>query len=273
MYRYTMSTKTLKDHLHEIIFEAETPSGRFFDIVLLWAIIISVLAVVLESVSELRANFSELFFVIEWTFTVLFTLEYALRIFSVRKPLGYIFSFYGLVDLLSLIPSYIGIFFAGTNSLRVIRAIRLLRIFRIFKLARYLGATSNLKTALYASRAKIVVFTCSVLSLALIMGTIMYLIEGEANGFTSIPKSIYWSIVTMTTVGYGDIAPQTTLGQMLASIVMILGYAIIAVPTGIVSVELANASKNQANSVSCPSCSAEGHDSNAVYCKFCSEKL
>ena len=258
--------------MHEIIFEAETPAGRLFDIVLLWAIIISVLAVILESVSELRINFSYAFFVIEWTFTALFTVEYVLRIISVRKPLGYIFSFYGLVDLLSLIPSYIGIFFAGTNSLRVIRAIRLLRIFRIFKLARYLGATSNLKNALYASRAKIIVFACSVLAIALIMGTILYLIEGEENGFTSIPKSMYWSIVTMTTVGYGDIAPKTTLGQMLASIVMILGYAIIAVPTGIVSVEPANA-KGQANSISCPACSAEGHESNAVYCKFCGEKL
>ncbi len=264
---------SLRNKIHEIIFEAETPEGKLFDVVLLWAILISVGVVMLESVGALRDQFGSEFYIVEWVFTILFTFEYMLRVYSVRKPLGYIFSFYGIIDLLAIVPTYLSLYVTGAQSLIVIRAVRLLRVFRVLKLGRYLGEADVLKRALAASRPKITVFLVAVLSMTLITGTVMYLVEGEQNGFTSIPKSIYWAIVTMTTVGYGDIAPQTVLGQFLASVVMIMGYAIIAVPTGIVSVELANVKNLDVNTNACPSCSAEGHNIEAKFCHMCGASL
>jgi len=266
-------TKKLKERIHEIIFEADTPLGKAFDVTLLVAIVLSVLAVMLESVSDIAEHYGGILYITEWVFTIMFTLEYVARIIVIQKPWKYVFSFFGLVDLLSIIPTYLSLFFVGAHSLLVIRSIRLLRVFRIFKLARFLGEASQLMTALKASRIKIIVFIGTVFTSVIILGTLMYLIEGGENGFTSIPKSIYWAIVTLTTVGYGDIAPQTVLGQMVASVVMVLGYGIIAVPTGIVTSELIKPYKKSTNTISCQNCGQEGHDDDAVHCKYCGEKL
>ncbi|MEN3324582.1 ion transporter [Mariniflexile soesokkakense] len=274
--------KNWKTKLHEIIYEADTPAGRLFDLVLMVTIITSILLVMLESVKSIDAKFHNILNVSEWMITILFTFEYIARIISVKKPFQYIFSFYGIVDLLSTIPKYISLIFGGVHALAALRALRLLRIFRILKLARYLGASNNLVRALKASRAKISVFLFTVVIVAIILGTIMYLVEGEENGFTNIPKSVYWCIVTLTTVGFGDIAPQTPLGQFIASLVMILGYGIIAVPTGIVSAEYTAQNKPKQelekgelhlNTQSCPSCSAEKHKDNAEFCYNCGHKL
>lgn len=265
--------ENLREHLHEIIFEADTPTGKAFDIVLLVGIVLSVVAVVLESVASIREAHGILLRRVEWFFTILFTAEYLLRLCTVRRPLKYAFSFFGLVDLLAIIPTYLSLAFAGTQTLLVIRALRLLRIFRVLKLVHYIGEARVLTDALRSSMRKITIFLGTVLSLVLILGTTMYLIEGEENGFTSIPQSIYWAIVTLTTVGYGDIAPQTILGKFLASTVMILGYGILAVPTGIVTVELANAHGKRMSTQVCRCCAAEGHDVDANYCKYCGEHL
>ncbi|MCB9360121.1 MAG: ion transporter [Flavobacteriales bacterium] len=263
----------MREKLHTIIFEADTKAGKLFDVVLLWAILISIVVVMLESVVSISEAYNSEIKFIEWSFTILFTLEYIARIIAVKKPLKYIFSFYGVIDLLSILPSFIGIFVTGTHSLSVIRSIRLLRIFRIFKLARYVKAAQFLNQALIASKNKIIVFLFAVLSLVVVLGTLIYLIESPEAGFTSIPRSIYWAIVTLTTVGYGDITPQTVLGQTLASIIMIIGYAIIAVPTGIIGAEYAKTDINKISTQACPSCSKDGHDQNAVFCKYCGEKL
>ena len=266
--------KKWKADLHEIIFEADTPTGKAFDVALLISIIMSVFAVMLESVDSIEREFGPYLRGIEWLFTILFTLEYILRILSTGKPVRYIFSFLGIIDFLSIIPTYLSLFFVGTQALLMIRTIRLLRVFRVLKLARYIGESKVLSKALKASRFKITVFLTAVLSIVLIVGTMMYLIEGEKNGFTSIPRSVYWAVVTLTTVGYGDIAPQTVLGQALATIIMITGYAIIAVPTGIVSVELSQVSKKDPVSTqACPQCSREGHDIDAEFCKYCGANL
>lgn len=265
----SLGFRALQFRLHAIIFESDTPAGKWFDVALLWAIMLSVFAVVLESVVSIRTAYGSTLRAVEWIFTVLFTLEYALRLFCVKQPLRYALSFFGLVDLFALLPTYLSLFFAGAQTLLVIRALRLLRVFRVFKLGRYVGEAQILMTALRAGRAKITVFLGSVLTIVLIIGTMMYLIEGESNGFTSIPRSVYWAIVTMTTVGYGDITPQTFLGQFLAAVLMIVGYGIIAVPTGIMTVEIAEASRRVINPRVCRSCSAEGHDTDAVYCKRC----
>ncbi|MCB0832034.1 MAG: ion transporter [Bacteroidetes bacterium] len=262
----------LRKRLHSIIFESDTTAGKWFDVVLLWAIVLSVLSVMLESVKSIDAQYGQWLRVTEWFFTFLFTLEYLTRLFSVDRPLRYAFSFFGIVDFLAVLPGYLGLYFTQTQYLLVIRTIRLLRVFRIFKLARYLNEAEVLLAALKASRAKVTVFLGSVVTLVVIMGTIMYLIEGAASGFTSIPMSIYWAIVTLTTVGYGDIAPQTAIGQAVASLVMILGYAIIAVPTGIVTVELAAASRKR-SALYCPGCDAEIHDDDARHCKHCGARL
>ena len=230
-----------RDRLHEIIFEADTPMGKLFDLALLVMILLSVVVVMLESVESYRKEWSWLFEILEWIFTILFSLEYMLRIVTVKKPWKYIFSFYGIIDLLSTIPKYVSLILIDSHNLAVLRALRLLRIFRILKIARYIGASNRLLLALKSSRAKIAVFLLFVLILCIILGTIMYMIEGAENGFTSIPRSVYWAIVTLTTVGYGDIAPVTALGQLIASAIMILGYAIIAIPTGIVGSEMMNA--------------------------------
>lgn len=261
-----------QDKLHEIIYEADTKAGKYFDIGLLVAILLSITNAMLESVESISELYGAEIRIVEWGFTALFTVEYIARIISIRKPLKYIFSFYGIIDLISIIPTYLGIFITGSQSLATIRSIRLLRVFRILKLAQFIGEANVLIKALKASKPKIIVFLFALLSLTFILGTLMYIIETPENGFTSIPRSIYWAIVTLTTVGYGDIAPQTVLGQTLASIIMIIGYAIIAVPTGIVGAELAK-TDTHSNTQACPNCSLEGHDDDANYCKFCGHHL
>jgi len=259
--------------LHEVIFEADTPIGKAFDVILIVCILASVLAVMLDSIDQLRSPFGSLLYRIEWFFTILFTVEYFLRLLCVGRPLKYAISFYGLVDFLAIIPTYISLLLPGTQYLLVIRILRILRIFRILKLATYLGEAKLLIKALQTSSRKISVFLFAVLTLVVIFGSLMYVIEGGENGFTSIPRSIYWAIVTMTTVGYGDISPQTIVGQTIASIVMILGYGIIAVPTGIVTVEMSQTFSHKVSTQACPQCSAEGHDPDAKYCKFCGAVL
>jgi voltage-gated potassium channel len=239
----------------------------------MWCILASVLAVLLESVPSIRARYAWPLRAAEWTFTLLFTVEYVLRLISVGRPLRYAVSFFGVVDLLAIVPTYLSVILPGAQTLLVIRALRLLRVFRVLKLARFVDEARVLGRALRASRHKITVFLGTVLTIVLIVGTLMYLIEGEANGFDSIPRSIYWAIVTLTTVGYGDIAPTTVLGQLLASVVMILGYSIIAVPTGIFTVELSKASPRPISTQACTQCSAEGHDPDARHCKFCGARL
>ncbi|OQX95567.1 ion transporter [candidate division KSB1 bacterium 4572_119] len=258
---------------HEIIFEADTPAGKWFDVILIFSIILSVLAVMLDSVNPIKLKYGSLLFLIEWFFTVLFTIEYIFRLISVGRPLRYATSFYGVVDLLAVLPTYLSIFIPGSRFLTVIRILRVLRVFRVLKLVQYIREAKQLKQALRASRRKITVFLFTVLTMVIILGSLMYVIEGEKNGFTSIPRSIYWSIVTLTTVGYGDISPKTGLGQTLAAIIMIMGYSIIAVPTGIVTVEISKTSSGGISTQTCPQCSAEGHDTDAVYCKYCGAKL
>ena len=260
--------------LYEIIFEADTRAGRVFDIVLLTAIIVSVVAIMLESISAVQQRFGPHLRAIEWFFTIVFTLEYFARLWAVPNRRKYALSFFGVIDLLSIIPTYLAFFVGGAQSLMVIRSLRLLRIFRIFKLSRYIGEGQYLAKALRASQHKIIVFLLTVLTSVIIFGTLMYLIEGPSNGFTSIPKSIYWAIVTMTTVGYGDIAPQTALGQSIASVIMILGYGIIAVPTGIVSAEMVQIkNREMVTTQVCPHCLREGHDLDAKHCKYCGSVL
>ncbi len=264
-----------RELLWGIIFKTDTPSGKAFDECLLICIFLSVLAVLLESVTPIRETYGLLLRDIEWTFTILFTIEYVLRLFAVRSPIRYATSFYGVVDLLAILPTYLSLFFIGTQSLIVIRALRLLRIFRVLKLVHFLEEAHLLFGALKASCRKIIVFLGTVLTLLIIIGSLMYLIEGEEHGFTSIPLSIYWAIVTMTTVGYGDIAPQTVLGKMLASLVMITGFSIIAVPTGLVTAEFSTI-LNKGGTISnqaCPKCAAEGHEPDAKHCKFCGTGL
>ncbi len=258
---------------HEVIFEADTFWGKTFDVALIIAIIISVVIVSLDSVASIREKYGDWLLVLEWVFTFLFTLEYLARLMSVLRPSKYMFSFFGIVDLLSILPTYLSLFIVGAQSLLVIRTLRLIRIFRIFKLVHFIGEAKQLATALKASSRKIIVFLVTVLCITVIMGTIMYLVEGEENGFSSIPVSIYWAIVTLTTVGYGDIAPNTVLGQSIAAFIMIMGYGILAVPTGIVSVELAKSNEMPVSTQACPSCSAEGHDFDAIYCNKCGSKL
>jgi voltage-gated potassium channel len=271
------STKGWKNKLHEIIYEADTPMGKWFDIVLFILIITSVVLVMLESVKEIDAEYHKTLLALEWIITIFFTIEYFARVISIKKPFKYIFSFYGIIDFVSTIPLYISYIFAGSQVLLAIRALRLLRVFRILKLVQFLGGASQLTNALKASRAKIAVFIYAVLILSIIMGTIMYWVESDASGFTSIPRSIYWAIVTLTTVGYGDIAPQTSLGQLIATIVMILGYGIIAVPTGIVTSEFAKQDASEKdihlNTQSCPTCSLEGHRDDASHCFNCGSQL
>lgn len=270
------ATHPFRRRLYDIIFKADTTAGKGFDIVLLLLIFLSVIAVMLETVEELDRRYHTLFLTIEWVVTVLFTLEYFLRIYCVQKPRYYIFSFYGLIDLLALLPTYISLVFVGSHYLLTIRALRLLRIFRVFKLARYLVEGRVLMQALRASRPKIIVFLTTVFAIVIFIGSLMYLIEGDADsGFTSIPRAVYWAIVTITTVGYGDIIPTTPLGQFLAAALMILGYAIIAVPTGIVSAELVEAKrhKNIPGVIECGVCGKEGHDIDAQFCKYCGANL
>jgi voltage-gated potassium channel len=261
-----------RSSLHEIVFESETTAGRVFDITVICLILLSIAAVMLESVREVRDILGPELLIAEWAFTVLFTFEYILRLLSVRRPLRYILSFYGLVDLIAILPTYLGLFIPGTQFFLTIRILRLLRIFRILKLSEYTSASRVITSALLASRKKIFVFLVAVLTIVTVVGSLMYVVEGEENGFVNIPTGIYWAIVTLTTVGYGDLSPQTALGKFFASLVMILGYGIIAVPTGIVTAELALAGKPASTQV-CPECHAEPHDLDALYCKYCGTKL
>ncbi|MFV0376845.1 MAG: ion transporter [Mangrovibacterium sp.] len=263
---------TLRRKLYEIIFEADTPAGKTFDLILLVIILASIVLVMLESVPGISQQYGELLHITEWVITILFSLEYLARVIVIGKPLRYVLSFYGIIDLLAVLPSYLSLIITGSQSLMVIRAIRLLRVFRILKLNRYTVAGRNLKRALGASREKIFVFLFAVINVVIIVGTLMYLIEGPEHGFKSIPSSIYWAIVTMTTVGYGDISPQTALGQFLASGVMIIGYAIIAVPTGIVTSEMIKSSRIT-NTLVCPNCLYGDHENDALHCKKCGTKL
>lgn len=264
-----------KSKLHEIIYEADTPAGKLFDVLLLISIFTSIVLVMLESVPSINIKYGRFFNISEWVITILFTIEYILRIISIKKPKHYIFSYYGIIDLLSTVPKYLALIFGGAHALIVLRSLRLLRIFRVLKITRYLGESNKLLEALKASKAKITVFMFAVVILCLILGSIMYIVEaGEDSGFISIPRSVYWTIVTLTTVGYGDIAPVTTLGQFIASIVMILGYGIIAVPTGIVSAEYtANHRKTDTNTKTCETCGTEKHNDNATFCHNCGDKI
>ena len=269
-----MISEKFKHKLYLIIFEANTPGGKAFDIGLLLAILASVGVVMLESVEEIAAKYLYIFYLIEWVLTIFFTIEYLLRIIVTPEKRKYIFSFFGIIDLLSILPAYLSLVFTGMHSLMILRSFRLLRVFRIFKLARFIGEASHLSQALKSSRHKITVFLVAVGIIVVIMGTVMYLIEGAENGFTSIPRAIYWAIVTLTTVGYGDVAPQTVLGQTLASILMIMGYGIIAVPTGIVTAEMSNIrNKKQKGDVVCPACEANINDREAIFCKHCGSEL
>ncbi len=265
--------RQMQHRLHEIIFEADTPAGKWFDLLLILSILASVLVVMLDSVAQVKVRYGAYLYRLEWGFTLLFTLEYLLRLSCVKNPGRYAVSFLGLVDLLAILPTYLSLMLPGSQYMIVIRILRVLRVFRVLKLAPYVGETAILIRALLASRRKITIFLLTILTLVVIFGSLMYLVEGADNGFTSIPRSIYWAIVTMTTVGYGDISPKTNLGQALASVIMILGYAIIAVPTGIVTAELSQASQKKISTQACPACMAHGHELDAVFCKFCSERL
>ena len=269
------TTPNWKKKLHDIIYEADTKHGKLFDVILIITIIISIVLVMLESVESIDKKYHNILNISEWIITILFTIEYFARIISIKKKSSYIFSFYGIIDFLATVPKYLSIFLVGSHALIALRALRLLRVFRILKLARYLGASKSLLSALKASRIKISVFLFSVIVLTIILGTVMYIVEGPANGFTSIPRSMYWAIVTLTTVGYGDIAPHTPFGQFIASIVMILGYGIIAVPTGIVTSEIAKTDQHKphTNTQHCSNCSADSHIDNAKYCHKCGQKF
>lgn len=260
----------MRERIHHVIFGTDTPMGRAFDVALLWSILISVMLVMLESVPAIRARYGHAFHVAELVFTGLFTAEYLLRLWVVQRPVRYALSFFGIVDLLSILPTYLSLVLGGAHTLMVIRVLRLLRVFRVFKLVRYVSEAGMLGRALMASRRKILVFLLAVMSITIIFGTVMYLVESPEAGFTSIPTSIYWAIVTLTTVGYGDIAPQTWFGQLLAAGIMILGYAMIAVPTGIVGAEMARA---EHPGPECMTCHATGHPPDARYCRRCGAEL
>lgn len=276
-----MTANNLKNKLHTIIYEADTPMGKLFDVVLLILILVSVILVMLESVTSIDTHYHDFLYFGEWVITIFFTIEYILRIITVKKASNYIFSFYGIIDFLSTIPLYLSFILAGSNALLAVRALRLLRVFRILKITRYMGEANKLNKALRDSKPKIFVFLFAVLILSIIAGTIMYLVEGEQSGFVSIPISVYWCIVTLTTVGFGDIAPVTPLGQFIAAIIMIMGYGIIAVPTGIVSAEYASKKTTtlddpeyiNVNTQSCQNCNENNHHDNAEFCHKCGSTL
>ncbi len=273
MQKRVDNKNSLQEKLHEIIFEADTKAGKAFDIVLILSILLSVLAVMLDSVKAINLQYGKELYYIEWFFTILFSAEYLLRLYCVKRSWKYATSFFGIIDLLAIAPTYLSLIIPGSQYFLVIRILRVLRVFRVLKFVQYIKEARQLRSALKASRRKITVFLFVVMALVVIFGSLIYLIEGEKNGFTSIPRSIYWAIVTLTTVGYGDISPQTDLGQAVASIIMIMGYGIIAVPTGIVTVEMGKVSDKTFSTQACPECSAEGHDSDAIFCKYCGAKL
>jgi voltage-gated potassium channel len=271
-YRPTSDQPAWKLRLYLIIFESGTRGGKIFDVYLLIAIGLSVTVVMLESVQSIRSAYPVLIDSLEWFFTILFSLEYIARLLCVRRPLQYAWSFYGIIDLFAFLPSYIGLFVPTAGYLMTIRVLRLLRIFRVLKLAEFMQASETLRSALYASRRKIAVFLSFILAVVLIMGTVMYLIEGEENGFNSIPRGVYWAIVTLTTVGYGDVTPHTVVGRILACIIMIMGYGIIAVPTGIFSLELHQAVQAK-EARTCENCQTTEADRKARFCRRCGKPL
>lgn len=261
-----------KERLYEIIFEADTRAGRIFDLCLIVMILISILLVILDSIRHINERYNTILRTAEWAITFIFTIEYLLRIYVVRRRFRYLVSFYGIVDLLAILPGYVVFMFSAGQNLIVLRAIRLLRVFRILKLNRYTSAGRFLALAMVRSREKVLIFFAVILALVVIFGTIMYIVEGEENGFTSIPVGIYWAIVTITTVGYGDFTPSTGMGQFIASMIMIMGYAIIAVPTGIITSEIIKL-PSAGNTQVCPNCFHDMHDDDAVFCKKCGTKL
>ena len=263
----------LRDKIHTIIYEADTPAGKMFDLILLLLIVLSVVAIMLESVASIRVLYGYELAIIEWIITIFFTIEYVARILSVKKPLGYMLSLYGIIDFVALAPGYIDLVFPGLHFLIALRALRLLRIFRILKLVNFVGAGDQLIAALKKSRTKIFVFLFTVLVLCVILGTIMYIVEGAESGFTSIPISVYWTIVTLTTVGFGDITPVTPLGQAISALIMILGYGIIAVPTGLVGAQIIKSEAIQLNTQRCRNCNADHHQDKAKYCYNCGHRL
>lgn len=264
---------SLRERLYIIVFQTDTVAGRRFDKILLLIILASLVTVILDSIDEVHRSHAHVLAAIEWGFTAIFLVEYLARLYSSPRPLRYAFSFYGLVDLLAIVPGIIALYYSDAQYLLIIRIIRMLRIFRILKLSPYLNQANYLLTALRGSKQKIIVFLVSVSTLVTVFGTLMYVIEGPAHGFTSIPKGIYWAIVTLTTVGFGDIVPVTPLGQVLSSLVMITGYSIIAVPTGIFTAELANAMRGEQLPHDCPSCQKSRHDQEAAFCSRCGSAL
>ena len=268
-----MPRKSIKHHLYVIIFGTHTRAGRAFDIALIIAIITSLLVLILESLPSVMTEWSRELHYIEYTFTAIFTVEYLLRLYCSPKPKSYATSFYGVVDLLAILPTYLAIFFPGASFMGVVRLLRVMRIFRILKLVRYLQDSNILLRSLLMARRKILIFFSTVGILVTIFGALIFVIEGPHNGFTSIPKSIYWAIVTITTVGYGDMVPQTHLGKAIASLTMLLGYSILAVPTGIITAELSNEMNAHKQLVKCPNCNRSGHDSDAMHCKHCGSEL
>lgn len=263
-----------REKLRQIIFDVDTPLGKAFDLILFAGIVISILVILLASVNTIQINYSQQLQWAEWFFTLLFTIEYVLRLIAAKNTWRYAVSFYGIIDLITILPTYISLFFPGSYSLLVLRALRLLRVFRILKLTQFWQEEIALILALKASLQKITVFLAIVLILLIILGSLMYFIEGESNGFTNIPISIYWAIVTLTTVGYGDIAPKTSLGKLLSSVIMLLGYGIIAVPTGIVTVDLSKTDLHKdSNRRNCSNCGSHNHDDDAKYCKYCGQSL
>jgi voltage-gated potassium channel len=264
-----MVKSLLKEKTYRVIFDTDTLAGQRFDIVLIYFILVSVLAVVLASIESIKIQYGDWLFRLEWAFTLLFSMEYVVRIYSSPKPFRYIFSFYGLVDLLSIIPTYLALLFPAANYWLVIRLLRVLRIFRVFKLVRYLTEANLLLRSMYAARRKVLVFFTVVLVICVIFGSLMFLVEGPDNGFTSIPRSIYWTIVTITTVGYGDITPQTVFGQIIATMAMLTGYSIIAIPTGIFTAEIAREMITDTNNRQCNTCNQSVHHTEAEYCFQC----
>lgn len=263
-----------QETLYNVIFKADTVAGKSFDIVVILAIVLSVITVMLHSVDNINNKYGNILDVAEWVFTIVFTIEYILRLICCTKKIAYALSFFGIVDFFSIVPTYISIFIPGSHILIVIRILRVLRIFRVLKLVKYIGESDLLIDALQSSRRKIIVFLFSVITIVIIFGSIMYTIESPENGFTSIPRSIYWAVVTLTTVGYGDIIPKTHFGQALSTIIMVMGYGIIAVPTGIVTAEITSAmGHHKVSSNICESCNYRWHDDDAVYCKHCGTKL
>ena len=263
----------LRENIKIIIFGTNTKAGKLFDEILIVTIALSIITVLLDSVESYHEQYGNIFYLLEWIFTILFTIEYFLRIYCVRLPSSYVFSFFGIIDLLSIIPTYISVLFPGAQALSVIRVLRVLRIFRVLKLFQYIGEAKNLKTALISSKRKIYIFLFVVMNIVIILGSIMYLVEGEKAGYTSIPKSIYWAIVTLTTVGYGDIAPQTPIGQTISAIIMLIGYSIIAVPTGIITTELTFSKSEPSNNETCSVCDKDDLKKDSLYCRHCGAKI